>query len=241
MSLPITLWLIWLGVLGLFLHWTRVQIQLSRRVRRERATWEDAEALFVALVSIVTLGALLGLLLAQPAWALGHDRYDADIRQASERWLPGHDWVRYRALLWQESRLDPNATSPAGAEGIAQFMPGTWPTAAAAIGAGGLSPRMARPAIEAGAWYLGSRIRIWTEPRPDLERRRLGEACYNAGCGHVIKAQRLCRAYGVLECRDWHQISLFLPAVTGRHAAETLSYVASIEHWQRLMRAQGLR
>jgi soluble lytic murein transglycosylase-like protein len=31
------------------------------------------------------------------------------------------------AQLYQESAFDPHAVSPAGAEGIAQFMPGTWP------------------------------------------------------------------------------------------------------------------
>jgi len=31
----------------------------------------------------------------------------------------------FARLIWKESRFDPDAVSPAGAEGIAQFMPGT--------------------------------------------------------------------------------------------------------------------
>jgi hypothetical protein len=31
----------------------------------------------------------------------------------------------FARLIWKESRFDPAAVSPAGAEGIAQFMPGT--------------------------------------------------------------------------------------------------------------------
>ncbi|WP_299603973.1 lytic transglycosylase domain-containing protein [uncultured Tateyamaria sp.] len=45
------------------------------------------------------------------------------IEEASRRHLldPGF----FARLLWQESRFDANALSPAGAQGIAQFMPGT--------------------------------------------------------------------------------------------------------------------
>ena len=42
--------------------------------------------------------------------------------QAEREKLSPHFLAR---LIWKESRFDPNAVSPAGAEGIAQFMPGT--------------------------------------------------------------------------------------------------------------------
>lgn len=42
--------------------------------------------------------------------------------QAERERLSPHFLAR---LIWKESRFDPNAVSPAGAEGIAQFMPGT--------------------------------------------------------------------------------------------------------------------
>jgi hypothetical protein len=41
---------------------------------------------------------------------------------ATRHGLDPHFFAR---LIWQESRFDPNARSPAGAEGIAQFMPAT--------------------------------------------------------------------------------------------------------------------
>src|SRR5437868_12940647 len=42
--------------------------------------------------------------------------------QAEQNGLPKDFFAR---LIWKESRFDPNAVSPVGAEGIAQFMPGT--------------------------------------------------------------------------------------------------------------------
>jgi hypothetical protein len=41
---------------------------------------------------------------------------------ANQNGLPKDFFAR---LIWKESRFDPNAVSPVGAEGIAQFMPGT--------------------------------------------------------------------------------------------------------------------
>ena len=43
-------------------------------------------------------------------------------QQAEANGLPPLPFVR---LIWKESRFDPQAISPKGAKGIAQFMPGT--------------------------------------------------------------------------------------------------------------------
>src|SRR5882762_2105334 len=43
-------------------------------------------------------------------------------KAAADNELPEELFTR---LIWQESRFDPAAVSPAGAQGIAQFMPGT--------------------------------------------------------------------------------------------------------------------
>ncbi|HEY8575721.1 MAG TPA: lytic transglycosylase domain-containing protein [Devosia sp.] len=58
---------------------------------------------------------------------ISQDSYRSDVCSAlsfyAQRWnLPADFFAR---LIWQESRFDPAALSPAGAEGIAQFMPGT--------------------------------------------------------------------------------------------------------------------
>lgn len=77
-------------------------------------------------------------------------------------------------LLWEESRFDANAVSPKGAEGIAQFMPGTAAMRELA------DPFDIRQAIPASAAYLA-----------DLARRfgnlGLAAAAYNSGEGRVSR------------------------------------------------------
>ena len=90
---------------------------------------------------------------------------------ADENRLPRDFLAR---LLWKESRFDANAVSPKGAEGIAQFMPGT-----AAL-RGLADPFDIRQAIPASAAYLA-----------DLEGRfgnlGLAAAAYNSGEGRVSR------------------------------------------------------
>ncbi|MFU0504909.1 transglycosylase SLT domain-containing protein [Pseudaminobacter sp. NGMCC 1.201702] len=90
---------------------------------------------------------------------------------ATRQGLPRDFFAR---LIWKESRFDVNAVSPAGAEGIAQFMPGTAKLR-------GLSdPFNVEQAIAASAGYL-------SELKTDFGNLGLAAAAYNAGENRVTR------------------------------------------------------
>ena len=118
------------------------------------------------------------------------DRYDAQIKKASKRYLPGSDWRLLKAQYYQESRLDPKAESPVGAKGVGQFMPGTWKEVSKKLGFGQVSPHIAKYSIQAGAYYMARLRKNWSSPRPEMHRHSLALASYNAGLGNMLKAQK---------------------------------------------------
>ena len=85
---------------------------------------------------------------------------------ASDNGLPLDFFTR---LIWQESRFNPDAISPKGAQGIAQFMPGT------ASGRGLANPFEPMQALREAASYLRE---LRTTFRGSLG---LAAAAYNAG------------------------------------------------------------
>jgi hypothetical protein len=88
---------------------------------------------------------------------------------AEQNGLPTAFFAR---LIWKESRFDPNAVSPVGAEGIAQFMPGT------AKMRGLANSFDIEQAIPASARYLG-------ELKTGFGNLGLAAAAYNAGESRV--------------------------------------------------------
>jgi hypothetical protein len=96
--------------------------------------------------------------------------YRAPIVRAAQRWNVGAALLS--AQLYVESGFDPNARSPAGAQGIAQFMPGT----AAAVGLG--DPFDPVAAIDAQAHLMRDLMRRFASVP-------LALAAYNAGEGAV--------------------------------------------------------
>ncbi|RXT45710.1 lytic transglycosylase domain-containing protein [Bradyrhizobium betae] len=80
----------------------------------------------------------------------------------------------FARLLWQESRFKSNEVSPAGAQGVAQFMPET----AAEVGLD--DPFDAMKALPASAKFL-------RKLRDDFGNLGLAAAAYNAGPGRIQK------------------------------------------------------
>jgi hypothetical protein len=92
-------------------------------------------------------------------------------REAEKHGLPRDFFAR---LIFKESRFDPGAVSPAGAEGIAQFMPGT-------ASLRGLDNSFdIDKALPASAKYLG-------ELKTGFGNLGLAAAAYNAGEGRVTR------------------------------------------------------
>lgn len=88
------------------------------------------------------------------------------------------------AQIEQESQWNPDATSPVGAEGLAQFMPATW----ASYGEGG-DPRNPRDAIPALGRYMAD-LKDQVQPLAGDDANelvRLTLAAYNAGPGAVLE------------------------------------------------------
>jgi cell wall-associated NlpC family hydrolase len=91
------------------------------------------------------------------------------------------------AQLYQESAFDPHAVSPAGAEGIAQFMPGTWPNwSSASDGDGKRDIWNPADAIPAAARYDCALAKQVGKLPGSVVDNML--AAYNAGPGAVLSA-----------------------------------------------------
>jgi soluble lytic murein transglycosylase-like protein len=107
---------------------------------------------------------------AAPA-AAGGTAFTPEIAAAAAR--HGVDPALLTGLIRAESNFDPNATSPAGAQGLAQLMPAT------AAGLGVTNPLDPAQAIEGGARYLRQQLDHFGG---DASKAL---AAYNAGPGAV--------------------------------------------------------
>ncbi|QCU77950.1 CHAP domain-containing protein [Citricoccus sp. SGAir0253] len=109
--------------------------------------------------------------------------YQQDLAEAAEH--SGIPVGILAAQIDQESRWDPRAVSPVGAQGLTQFMPATW-----AQWGNGADPFDPRAAITAQGRYM-KHLRAQVAPLAQNENEaiRLTLAAYNAGPGAVRQHQ----------------------------------------------------
>ena len=195
---------------------------------------------------LIILAGLVAVIIVNPASARDRchaegvtDRYDRMFQRATKRHLPpGSDWCLLKAQAMAESNLKPDAVSPVGAVGLMQVMRPTGKFIEKRYGGklrdvigGGL--KNARTNIEYGAVYMAHLLRAWSYPRPQWCRWQLAAASFNAGLGHIIKAQELS---GGRRC--WKHIQGYLAQVTGHHSRETTGYLLTIS--ENYLRLKGL-
>ncbi|NQX91352.1 MAG: transporter substrate-binding domain-containing protein [Flavobacteriales bacterium] len=98
------------------------------------------------------------------------------------------DWKLIAAVIYEESRFNPNAKSWAGAFGLMQLMPKT----AERFGIDTTQTEAAN--IRAGVSYLKYLDRFWKDKVTDPnERTKFILASYNVGPGHVLDAQKIAK------------------------------------------------
>ncbi|HEY6122094.1 MAG TPA: lytic transglycosylase domain-containing protein, partial [Pyrinomonadaceae bacterium] len=108
-----------------------------------------------------------------PAWSTGNNRVDSLVRFYGNKY--GVDPYLIYCLMSQESRFAANATSPKGAQGLMQLMPGT------ATRYGVTNPYDISQSIMGGTRYLKDLLEMFNG------RVDLALAGYNAGENAVIK------------------------------------------------------
>lgn len=157
---------------------------------------------------------------------LFYNGYDHLIKPAWEQYVPGLDWRWWKAQIYQESVFDTDAISPVGARGLCQAMPATFGDWEKALKWTGGNPHVAKYCIEGGAFYMAQLLRF-PDWRPwSLELRLpMAQGGYNAGAGNIRKALRLCKG------TSWATTAPCLVQVTGKHSAETITYVKRIDRW----------
>lgn len=130
------------------------------------------------------------------------------------------DWRLVAALIYHESKFNPNARAFGGAYGLMQFMPGTGPKF-------GVYPSSTPEVqIQGGYKYLSRITKLWTGIKDEEERNKFILASYNAGAGHILDAQRLAEKKG-LNPHIWSDNVETMVMNLGKHAYYTDDVVKS--------------
>lgn len=223
------------------------RLQLRQRLRRA-VLWLLALMVLAQLAAVVLIiGAVVGWSGVAHAGATvdpppaGAQRYRLTLRQSAQLgWGLDAPVAVFAAQVHQESRWRTDARSPAGAAGLAQFMPGT------AQWIGGLYSNLADQGPQAATnptWALRALVHydrwLWLRvpgAADDCNRMAYTLSAYNGGLGWVYKRQRLSAEPGVCLGRTCN----INPGITAAAQAENQRYpVVILREHQPIYRLWG--
>lgn len=125
-------------------------------------------------------------------------KYDKYFSKYSKRYFgSGFDWHYFKAQAVAESRLQADARSRVGAEGVMQIMPGTFEEITKKNPGIKGTRKQPRWNIAAGIYYNRIIWNLWKAERPYMDRINFMFGSYNAGKANIIKAQRIAKNKGL--------------------------------------------
>ena len=121
--------------------------------------------------------------------------------------LEDQDWRLLSAIAFVESRFTADAVSRRGAKGLMQIMPSV--AAHFNIGEEDIMKPEINVRVAAQLLNLIENTLIFSAGTPDLDRKKIVLACYNAGLGHVLDARRMAHRNGDNH-NCWETVSKYL-------------------------------
>lgn len=167
-------------------------------------------------------------------------RHQRDLtRQARAVWGMDAPVATFAAQIHQESRWRADAQSPAGAQGIAQFMPATATWISGAYRMGEAQPYNTGWALRALVTYdrwLWERV----QAADACERMAMSLSSYNGGLGWVYRDQALTAQRGADRARWFGHVERFNAGRSASNFAENRSYPRLIlTRWQPIYTGWG--
>ena len=169
-------------------------------------------------------------------------RHSPIIQEAAEK--HGFDWRLIVAQTYQESHLNPGATSPAGAYGLMQLTPST----AKSLGVTSiLDPRQN---VHAGVRHLKN-LYDHFDGANGSDRLFIALAAYNIGLGHIFDARNIARRMN-LDPNQWSSMSKVLPLLRYREyytkakygycrGTEPIKYIRQIMIYYDVLKHQSIK
>lgn len=151
-----------------------------------------------------------------------YEKYKALFQKYAKKY--GFDWVVIMAMAYQESGLDNDKRSPAGAVGVMQMTP----QAAKQVKMTGI--RLPENNIHAGIKYLAYlRDTYFNEPQISTrDKVRFTFAAYNAGPNRVVKMREKAKKMGLSPDRWFRNVELAMLKTVGQ---EPVRYVSNINKY----------